>query len=557
MTALARRLPTIVLSAAAAASLLLLTGCDNEPALRDRALARQIADQRAAAAGLMPDQVDAARTRLDKIFADAENHATKSQAKAMSAHLSFQSAQATLILLEQQRARVDLLLSDLTRLAIRLQGVADDTAAALALNPQPVLASIGDQLVPQARGDGNRELWLPFDKGMGGLPTLSGAQQRRSALESEIARKREQVEQLARQRDSLVEQSDEAMRQSESEKGQASVDAFRRGADLRQQADNVSARMLLLEAELIPLQASLALITEQEEKVKSAIAVLEARKADVDASWSLTRQLLMSLDQSGLGLVAGGDAGAFTVEGRLVELNAALEEAARLRDDALAALKRASDDFNSAAAAADALRRDPAMANLDSAALEMPAWRALTDYAVSGASYRLHEAIALQASANLQLAEAAQTALRARVREALAVVAPKLPEQSRARLNTVMSGMPASVAEERSSAIAAAEAAYKQADDVLAGIIDGRVPVKTVQDAAKVLRVLSLYGLAQVEQVKASVGVPAETQAKMQAAIAFARQVRDDGVNLPSLPPALAAALQDAPRETTPPPGEN
>lgn len=556
MTAHARRLPTFVLSAAAAASLL-LTGCDNEPALRDRALARQIAEQRASAAGLQPEQVDAARDKLDKIFAAAENHATKAQAKAMSAHLSFQSAQVAIVGLEQQRTRADLVLSDLTRLTSLLDAVAGDTAAAAALNPQPVLAMIGEQLVPQARGDGNREFWLAFEKGMGGLPTLSGAQQRRSSLESEIARRREQIAQLARQRDSLVEQSSEAMRQSESEKGQASVDAFRRGADLRKQADDVSARMLLLEAEIVPLQASLDLTAAQEEQVKSAIASLDARKTEVDERWSGTRQQLMAFDQSGLGLVSTGDKSAFTVEGRLEELNAALAEVARLRDAALSALKRASDDFNSAAAAADALRRDPAMANLDSAALEMPAWKALTDYAVNGAAYRLHEAIALQATANLQLADAAQAAARVRVREGLVAVSPKLPEQSRARLNAVMADLPAAVVEERNAALAAAEATYKQADDVLAGIIDGRVPVKTIQEQAKVMRILSLYGLAQVEQVKANSGMPADTQAKMQSAIAFARQVRDDGVALPSLPPAIAAALRATPRETPASGGEN
>jgi hypothetical protein len=546
MTAHARRLPSIALSAALAASLLLV-GCDNEPALRDRALAGEVARQRALSAGLLPEDVRAATQKLDAIFADAENHATKAQAKAMSAQLSYQSARLALVQLEQARTRVDLLLGDLAQLTNRLDSIATAVAAARALNPQPLLASVGEQLVPQARGDGNREIWMAFDKGIGGLPTLSGTQQRKSSFESDIARRKEQIAQLARQRDSINEQAAEAMRQSESEQGQASVDAFRRGADLRQQADNLSARILLLEAEIIPLQASHDLTVTQEERVKTAIAGLEALKSDADASWFATQQQLQSLDQVGLALVAGSDTGTFSVEGRIVELNKAIEELTQARDDAMTALKKASDDYNSAAAAADALRRDPAMANLDPAAPEASAWKALTDVAVAAAGYRLDEAFALQTTANALVAEASQLALRAQVREGLLAVAAKLPEQSRARLNTVLGQMPANVVEERDKSIADAEATYKQADELLEGITSGRVAVKSVQDAAKALRVLTLYGLAQVEQVKALSKLPGDYAAKRRAAVEYAQQLRADGMELPNLPPAIRNALATSP----------
>lgn len=550
MTASARRLPSIALSATVAASLL-LAGCDNEPALRDRALAREVARQRSLAAGLLlgdattdSTKLDAITQKLDSVFAAAENHATKAQAKAMSAQLSYQSARLALVQLEQARTRVDLLLNELSQLTNRLDSLATEVAGANALNPQPLLASVGEQLMPQARGDGNRETWMPFDTGIGGLPTLSGTQQRKSAFESDIARRKEQIAQLSRQRDSLNEQAAEALRQSESEKGRASVDSFRRSADLRQQADNVAAQLLLLQAEIIPLQASLDLTVAQEEQVKTTLAGLESLKNDADASWLATQQQIQSLDQFGLTLVAGSDAGTFSVEGRIVELNRELEELARTRDAALAALKKASDDYNSAAAAADALRRDPAMANLDSTAPEAAAWKTLTDVAVAAPGYRLDEAFALQTTANALVAEASQLAFRARVCEGLVAVAARLPEQSRARLNTVLAQLPASVVEERDKAITQAEAIFKQADELLEGITAGRVAMKTVQDGAKALRVLNLYGQAQVEQVKAISRLPFNYAAKRGATLEYARQLRAEGMELPNLPPVVRDALR-------------
>jgi hypothetical protein len=547
MRAPQRRPWTTLLSIAGASASLFLVGCDNDSAVLERSLGAQIAAGRATASGMTTEDVATARQKLESVVQQAQDAGTKAQARATAAQIAFHSGQAQHAAVIRERTRIDRTLADLDLLVLRLRDVATTVEGGRALDPAKVSASISDQLVPAARGDGNREHWMEFSTGIGGLPTLSALQQRKSTLESEIARRKERIAELTRQRDSLVEQSNQALAQSEGETGQSAVESFRRGMELREQADGVSTQITLVEAEIVPIEADLSLAQRQEEEVKRGIESLERRKADLAASWTNTGEMLKSMDQLAMTLVAGGEAGAFTIEGKLAELNQQVAELTRAREAVTEALQSASDDYAAAATAADELRRDPNMANLDSQSPEAAAWRALTDFAVNGSTYRLQQAYALESLASVQAADAAQNAGRLRVREMLSTVAGRLPDQSKARLTSALGQLPGTLEQDLSGALQNAEQTYQQAEDLLAGIIDGRVPSRPIQDGAKIARVMVLYGQSQLETVKTLAGQKGDPAPRLKAAAEAAAQLRNDGVRLPTLPPNLQAILPAAP----------
>lgn len=536
---------------------LALIGCDNDPAVIERRAGQDIVAARLhASAGTLP-AAEKSRTDLNNIANTAgESLGTKALAKAAAADAAQIAANLHLAEVSRARAELNRVVQDLRVLTAQLRSLGTTAAGTTARDPKRVVDGITGELIPAARGDGNRADWLAFESGMKGLPTLATVSQRKSQIESEIARRNEQIAQLESQRSSLIEQANERLRISESSKGQESVDAFRQSADLRENAEGLSSQIMLVQAEIIPFQADLALAEQQEATINAGIAALEARRGQIAQTWQSDTQALAAIEQAGTALISGGGEGAFTLEAKLNEYKAAREALDEAYAAAEAALKNAVEDLAAAVTSADQLARG-AGTFTDANSPEAKAFALLRDSGVNAVAYRVRQAHVLNHLAIAQLAastEAARTLAEMQSLTALAGGDSPLPTSLRDRIRSLTAGLVDQLTKASTSLGEAGLASQQEASTLLSGVIDGASRDQALRNAARASNVLVTYTPVLAEHTL--VVDKANPARALEQAARAASAARQDQVRLPILPPRLQAAMGSVPSTPVESPSE-
>lgn len=552
MLAPQKRIARLVLSAAVAG--VFVFGCDSPSSSADKSARSAIAQAQSAVHE--PDGAEKAIQLLSTAGGNAEAFPeTRVRANAMVGQL----------LLEQARNLawdVDRIGRDSQRLSMEIAQLAGEAqfAGQLAagykqLDPTPVINNLSKQ-AEDARGGADRAVW--FEAAGVKFPSLAAVAADLSKLEGDIAVKQGQLADLVKQRDGLLSSAEDAARTAEAAKGRSAVEAYTRASNLRKQAADISVQIETATAALEPLKRDAAMLASRKEYIAAAAKQLEEQGASMQGSWVTIQKAGTAQSELAKKIVSGGDASevvALTIPeginikveslpaGSIAEKAAKLAEldkqATEQRAAALEKLTAASKHFEDATAAADAARQA-----LDTAKTENPGAAPgqlkaidISRNAMSAATYRVQNAAALTALAELHANHAASLDLRLKLQAlagaSLATAGVNVPE---ALNNSAIQG-------QYEQALKEADEAYKAADELYANVLEAGQNTdaeKAAAEAAKVARVFELYAWSILA---ADMNAPDQAKAHMDLAKSIVTDAATNGTRFPALPAELATAL--------------
>jgi hypothetical protein len=258
---------------------------------------------------------------------------------------------------------------------------------------------------------------------------------------------------------------------------------------------------------------------------------------------ALGRAILQGAGTSGGGgssPVAPGGA----IADKAAELNKALADLKQSREQAMENARNADEHYGQAVTLAEQLRQDLETKLRDpknSSRPEQNSWKAIRDV-MHPATFRLHQAAAKRTLAAILGTEAMELTMRMDLRNLLQ------PILEAAGLTVPDELQAPNVEREREQRLTDANAAYKEADELLQNITEGQA-TQDVQNASYVARILTLYGWSQLNRQSG------DTQGA-QERLELAQQVKSTAVErqiaLPALPEGLGGAAPATAAATAP-----
>jgi hypothetical protein len=512
-------------------------GCDNGQNEADKHVRQQLSDARVDAA---TGQVDAARQKREEAAKDgAASGGVRAAAKAAVAQDQLAIADELSSRIERSELEVVRLVSEISALTEQIRSGGTMATGYKQLDPKPALDKIAADIAA-AEGGADKPAWFTNDRGAT-IPTLAAVKQQLAQLETQINAQQEQINTLTQQRQRVLDDAEKAAADADQLKGSDAVEAFKKGSDLRKQAGDLSVQIDKAQTAITHLKASVATAQAQQQAVNDTInqlkdqaATIEKAWKDVDARVAAQRQLAGKiLGESPASSAANPSS---TVAQKAAELSRTVEEIKKMRADALAALNSAVtlyDDANKAATEYG-VQLNTLISQSAPDRPEVDAWKQMREV-MDPAQFRLRQAAALRELGTLQASNA--TSLRARIALQQALTAAMQANDLRANVSVVN----ATAAQERGASIAAAEAAFKQAIEILTSIADAMSP-SPAKDRVLISRALTNYAYAQLLRQK---GDPNQEPLKGSIAklISSAKADRDlaaeHNPNLPSMPAEL------------------
>lgn len=553
-----RRRPLAV--AAAAVIVAISVGCDTSANRADRAAAEQVAEAR----DTLAKGGDAAQARqlLESAAGSATNATTKVQAKSLLGQVLMRDARDLAWEVDRLDRDAQRLCTEITQLAGQVQLSAQLAAGYAQLNPQPVTESLR-QRADEARGGADRPVWFESDGVK--FPSLTAASQQISRLEGEVAAKQEEIRQLESQRVAALKAADEAAAVAEQSTGRASVEATTRSSNARRQASDLGTQIEMLNASLQPILQQLAIANAQKQYVSNAAAQLDQQSKLLQQGWETIQKSgaqqaelakrITSETGKGVNLqpIEGVQVQAFPAASieekaaRLAEIVAqADEKRARLIEMLGEAAKHLGDAAQAAVAERGEIQRIQGE-NPSAPAGQQAAWKA-TRNALSPGLYQVDQAEAFRMLAATHQNHA--SILQARIKSAEAVrtalEAAGLPVPAPLQNGALM--------EKYTTAMKEADAAYKEADDLLDSVVKGNAELEADRGAVASARPQRLYGLYRWSVLAADMGDTEAAKAHLESAKNEIADAVNQQVRLPRLPPELQAMLDEAVKASAPPP---
>lgn len=284
MHASLRKLSTYCLLGSVSA-LSLVTGCEGLESDSDQADRKA---EQAVQAGLTKLQSGAPAEASASIQPVANEQALSAMGKARAmgvlAETELASAKKILDELATSRVNASAYAWQMDQLISKLGEVTQLGASYRSFDPADPKAQI-QEAVKKAQGAPNAPIWFEDPTGNGDLPSLSQINQTISQLEGQISDRRQKIAELTKQRDELNKQAQDELDKVGQLSGQAAVDQFRRGTDLRQRAATISSQIQQLNHQLMPLTADLEVAQSHKKIVEEAIARYQEQNKQLEETW--------------------------------------------------------------------------------------------------------------------------------------------------------------------------------------------------------------------------------------------------------------------------------
>ena len=576
-----RRFPTFDLSkmlkasAPVAVSLfasLWLAGCDTPANQEDHKVQAQVADAQNALARGDDAGLAAATKMLEQAAANADaTPLTRSYAKSSLGQIEQDTASQTMRQIDQDDASLHQLIWEISQLAQQVDQSRAVAASYDKYDPKPAQDALAAKIAA-AQGGPNDLVWFKQDNSS--APSLAAVTQTISQLQSQLAKQSDDLKALKDQRTQVLDEADQADKSSEISKGQQSVDDFKRAADLRKQAGDLTVQIEKNQAQTIPIQKDLEVAQGQQVVLQELIKEFQDQGKSLDAGWKSVQDAVASQAVLQKQIVAGGpetapapapaaaapagtpDAGApaagvpaatsilpptagQSINDKADALGKLIEQISHERSDALANLNNAIQHYRDAATAGqeyfailDPKIKDPANAQRP----EIDAWKNLQAVA-NPAVYRMQEALARRQLAELYLSQVDNddrlTQLQDEVGKILGAVNIHIP--------SALSD--AGLDQDKKSAADSAAAAYKDADDEIDSLTHSAAP-DPLPKLARVQHVLILLGELQLAL---ATGDSSTAHDKLTQAITERDDALRDGLQLPPLPSEILPPPPPAP----------
>jgi hypothetical protein len=518
-------------------ALAVLGGCDTDSGKADKAVSDDLA-QAASSNTNTADGQKKAHAALDSaVKVQGASLTLQLQTKAELADAELRLAQDGAVSVARNTSQIDRLVDEIGQLN---DAVAADNRLATALGqyePTKILDRLKAQSTALAGSDEKPD-WMTTDAGT--LPSQAAADKAAAALQQQIDQLNQQIKTDTDQRTDLITKADQFNRQSEQAQGKASVDLFVQGADARQQAADLGAKLEGEQSQLARAQADLAVQQGEQASVKAAAAAVDERTAATNQTWTATQEQARLVKAHAASLlgdesavpVTAGKPGPATIAAKSAELARLLKENRALRSEVESHYNNAVGFYKDAYDLATKL-----MAQLsDPAHTERPERTDKAAWDVERAATDPSKFRYLQATVQLDRAEFyARAAAEAKgVADVIGAVRPVLEAASL----TVPPGLddshgdaPVAVTNARKVAMDG----FKEVVDNLTNVTNGAAPAE-VKQGADVLTMFAQYGWSVL---LASAGDANEAAGHLQAA----QTARENAANLPGTMPPLPAAL--------------
>jgi hypothetical protein len=530
-----------------------IAGCDTPANQSDRQVQADVATAQAVLGSGDAASTAKARKMLEQAASVSDvEPLTRAYAKSSLAQVEQNVAAGQIRTIEYDNARLHQLAWEIGQLAQQVDASRTLGASYDKYDPKAAQAAIAADIAA-AQGDADHLVWVKQDNSS--IPSLFAVNQTIKQLGDQIDKQGQDLKSLQDQRTQVLDEADAADKSSEISKGSESVDDFKRAADLRKQAGDLTVQIDKNKAQTIPLQNDLAVAQGQKEKIEGLIKELKDQSQALDAGWKAVQAAVASQTDLQKQILAGGNsspdngsnatpapaAGSASslpppigpsINDKAEALGKLVQQISQERSEALSNLNSAIQHYRDAVSAGqtyfasiDPRIRDSANAQRP----EMDAWKNLEDVA-NPAVYKMQEALAERQLAELYAMEVNNDATRS-----------ALQDEASKILGAVNLSVPPALSdsgldEDRKSAATSASDAYAKAAAELKGLTSGMVPAP-LPDLARVHLILTLYGQVQLARAMGDTSTANEKLTDTTTA-------RDDaiqaGLQLPPLPPEIA-----------------
>jgi hypothetical protein len=239
-----------------------------------------------------------------------------------------------------------------------------------------------------------------------------------------------------------------------------------------------------------------------------------------------------------------------TITGKAALIKHMADELKTMRGEAQSDLDEAAKLFDDARRAADDLRTttEQRLSQLPPDHPEKKTWDTLKNL-LNAQYYQLREATAKRMLGALYASEAASLLNRLNLKSAVGPVIDRAGASVPAEL------LPSGLDKQAADALKQADEAFKSANELLDNVVNGASPPQ-VKDAATIEKVLTLYGLAQVEKMS---GDATAAKGHLDEAIALRNNAVTEGKHVPAMaaelgpPPLPPGAAEPTTAPTTEP----
>jgi hypothetical protein len=552
-----------------------LVGCDTPANQADRKVQEDVAKAQLALQRGDASGVEEAQKLLETAASSTDiSSLTKAYAKSSLALVEQNNASKIMRQIDDNDQTLRQLIYEIGRLAQQV-----DTSRAMAAvydkyDPKPAHDAI-TAAIAAAQGGPDQAVWVKQDNSS--IPSLTAVKQTISQLQGQIAKQNDALKVLQDQRTQTLDEADQADKSSEISKDQQSVDDFKRGADLKKQAGDLAVQIAKNQAQTVPMQNDLAVAQGQQVVLEKLIQELQDESVQLDTGWKsvqdavssqavLQKQIVAGNGEAAASAApapapaetaaAGGGAATGTpavgilsptagksLNDKAEALGKLVDEIKQERTDALSDLNNAIHHYSEAAVAGqdfyaslDTKIKDPANMNRP----EMDAWKNLQ--AIGGpANYHIKEALAQRQLAELYVSAVDNDNRRAKLQDEVSKI-----------LGTVNIPVPpglsdAGLDDDKKTATTDATTAYTAAEEGINNLTTGLSP-EPLKNIAKVEAILTFYGEVQLAR---ATGDSATAAAKLASAEGARDEAVQDGLQIPPLPPEIAASA--APKPAAPP----
>lgn len=542
----------ILLAAAAAITTAgMFAGCDNPQNEADKRVISQLQDARRHASTGNPTDFEYARKQLDLAAEDGSvSDGLRAEARAAVGRAEMRTAESYIRQIERLELESARLISEIAALTEQIRGTSTTVSGYRQFDPKPTLDAIAEK-VATAEGGADKPAWI--SNGTVSIPSLAAVKQELAKLDGQISQKQSEVAALTGQRTTLLDQAEKAIADAEQLKGSQSVEAFKKGSELRKQAGDLAVQIEKAQADTTRLKAAIATAQLQQSAATDTITQLKDQSATLQKSWTdmdgraaAQRKLAGEiLGSSGTAFPGAGDAPKTTAGGNIaqkaIELARLTTESKKLRESAQASLTNAAKSFAEAdRAAGSAVKALKDLSVNHPTHPQKAAWDQMQKV-IDPMQYRLEQAGAQRAIGALANSDAAGIASRISLANSLQQAL------GGTELSVPTGIVDTSSSEAYKSALGMADLAFKEADALLEGINEG-LALASIKNDALIGRALTNYGWAQVAR---QLNDKASADKRIAAAVEYRNLAAEKTAMLPAMPAELGAP----PKKVAPPEG--
>ncbi|HVT90096.1 MAG TPA: hypothetical protein VHD56_14680 [Tepidisphaeraceae bacterium] len=539
------------------AAALLVGGCDDSQHQADKKVQSDLSEARQFA---LSQDAAQEHSKLEEAAGNTDaSPGVHAQAKAALAEAEFEVGRNTAAKIGRADVTLARTLWEISQLADQIRAGNMSVAGYRKYDPKPAREAIAAR-IEQAAGGADKPAWFTHDHST--IPTLDAANKEIARLQGELTQRNEQLTNLTQQRTRLMDEAEQSLAQSDQLKGDKAIEPFKHASDLRKQAGDIAVQIDTLKSEIAQRNAALAVAQGQKTAASDVISQLNDQLAAIEKAWKeLDSQEASNQKLSaailGSGATAAPDeaaAAAAAVAGSISQKASVIEnlvkEIQKLRADAVTSITNASKYYDEAYTSASQMGVDLKTRISDPNNAKRPevdAWKNMVKV-LEPMQYRLQQASVQRTLGDLYTSEVVSLSDRISLRDSLQ---KSLRNAGLVVPATLSAG---ELEQDRKTAIANGEAAYKASDDALSAIVDGVAP-EEMRVSARIGRALTFYEWAQLARVSgdettALTRIGSAARERNTAAEANLALVPVMPSELGPIPKPAAPASEPAPAET-------